>query len=117
VSGGSLNTARAAASTIVGGELNEVAVGGEVAAILGGQGNAASGYASAVLGGLSNKASGDQSSVSGGRTNIASGQYSSIGGGLENEVFSKGTAGEEGLYASIFGGELLRTAKDAAAIP
>jgi hypothetical protein len=117
VSGGSENTARAAASTIVAGELNEVAVGGEWAAVLGGQGNVASGLYSAVLGGLSNKASGDQSSVSGGRNNIASGKYSSIGGGLQNEVFSKGTAGEEGLYASIFGGEFLRTAKDAAAIP
>jgi hypothetical protein len=116
VSGGDENTARA--GTIVGGQENEVAERGERAAILGGQFNVASGLESAVLGGQSNKANGDQSSVSGGNFNTANGKYSSIGGGWNNEVrFKPFTAGEEGMWAAIFGGKENITAKDYDAIP
>jgi hypothetical protein len=55
--------------------------------------------------------------VSGGEVNTVSGAVSWIGGGVFNEVFSKGTVGEEGVLASIFGGKGNKTAKNDVAIP
>jgi len=89
-----------------------------VASVSGGGFNIASGYEASVSGGNLNEAIGLASSISGGGLNRASGAEASwIGGGFLNEVFSNGVPGEEGLRASIFGGELEKTAINGAHKP
>jgi hypothetical protein len=87
------------------------------ASVSGGGLNTASGAGSSVSGGSQNTASGFRSSVSGGFLNVASGAASAwIGGGFRNMITVKG-AGEEGRFASIFGGKENKTSQEYAAIP
>jgi hypothetical protein len=70
-----------------------------------------------VSGGQGNVASNFAASISGGEGNKASTVLAWIVGGFKNEVFSNAKAGEEGRFASIFGGKELKTAKDYEVIP
>jgi hypothetical protein len=70
-----------------------------------------------VSGGVLNTASGEAASVSGGRQNAANSSVAWVGGGRGNEAFTEGKAGEEGLFASIFGGKEHKTAIDYEATP
>jgi hypothetical protein len=145
VSGGETNTASGEASSVSGGVNNTAS--GIVSSVSGGLSNTASGYRASVSGGGNNTASGERtsvsggyenqatnllasvsggfsnfatrvgSSVSGGEANDANGDFSWIGGGFRNFIFFSGVAGENGLYASIFGGKENKTVKDYDAIP
>jgi hypothetical protein len=129
VSGGANNIASSEAASVSGGGQNEAT--NTQAAVSGGQLNVASGLSASVTGGFVNEASGSRASVTGGSVNVATaeaagvsggeesraaGYGSWIGGGYKNEVFSKGV-GEEGIFASIFGGNKEKTALNFAAIP
>ncbi len=115
VSGGYNNTASSELASVSGGQSN--AASGPVASVSGGSNNTASGPVASVSGGYYNTASGHEASVSGGESNTARGEDAWIGGGYKNEVFSDLRPGEEGLDASIFGGDENKTAINYAAIP
>jgi hypothetical protein len=115
VSGGKSDKAEGFFAWVGGGE-NNTAHGIE-SSVSGGANNIAVGRYSSISGGGNGEASGQGSSISGGKEAKASGLNSWIGGGFQNEVFSEGKAGEEGLLASIFGGKEEKTATDYAAIP
>jgi hypothetical protein len=115
VSGGFKNEASGGYSSVSGGGLNTAT--GSVSSVSGGSGNQAEATYASVSGGMENIAVGVVSSISGGDLNKTGGAYSSVSGGQKNEVFSKETAGEQGLFASIFGGKEEKTAKNYNAIP
>ena len=114
---GHSNTANVSEGVVVTGEANRAT--GSEAFVGGGLNNEAAAGESAIVGGEGNHiaTSATLASIAGGQENKAEGFASWIGGGLQNNVFSKATAGEEGRFASIFGGEKNKTAKDHEAIP
>jgi hypothetical protein len=115
VSGGERNTASGEFASVSGGELNTAS--GEWGSVSGGELNKATGEGASVSGGAKNTASAFDASVSGGKEAKAGGAFSWIGGGAQNEIINKELPGEEGGYASIFGGKQLKTATDFSAIP
>lgn len=81
--GGFHNTVTAAwTASVLGGAYNTV--DGQIATIVGGRENTASGNGAAVLGGAGNAAIGQQASVFGGTMNVADGTFSSVIGGYKN---------------------------------
>jgi len=115
VSGGEANNATGEGSSVSGGEQNTAS--GPDASISGGGGNSSGSHYSSVSGGVHNTANGPAASISGGQENETTTNVAWIGGGFKNQVFSKATTGEEGVFAAIFGGKEYKTAEDYAAIP
>jgi hypothetical protein len=93
------------------------AITGKYASVTGGVFNVAGNAFASVSGGKENTASGVAASVSGGFVNGATTFSSWVGGGFVNKITSKGTVGEEGEFAAIFGGKENKTAANYAAIP
>jgi hypothetical protein len=129
VSGGNKNTASGPATSVSGGAENtaenvETSISGgaqgiasELAAsVAGGFDNKAVSVAASVGGGSGNTASGEESSISGGGQNKAFANFSWIGGGVFNTI-TNAKAGEEGLFAAIFGGKANSTSLNDAALP
>jgi hypothetical protein len=115
VSGGVFNTASGVEASVSGGGENTASA--QDASISGGRLGTASGAYTSVSGGKSNTANVSEASISGGEGNKASTLLAWIGGGFKNEVVSNGKPGEEGRFASIFGGKENKTAKDYEVIP
>jgi hypothetical protein len=85
-------------AAVLTGEFNTA---GELSAVIGGRGNAATGLNSVISGGFNNNATGSNSWIGGGETNLTETNLATIAGGDFNVV-----AGAEG--GSVTGGELNR---------
>ena len=85
------------ASTIGGGESNEIFLRNRHVTVAGGLGNAARGNESTISGGSDNSTSRTGATVGGGASNRGDGRYASIGGGEENTVSDE--------HATVSGGD------------
>jgi hypothetical protein len=110
------NTISGASPSVLGGYQNtaksDVGGNGNIAVVVGGQGNIADGLYSTVCGGSYNTASGVNSTVSGGDGNTATGGQSTVSGGESNSasgdraVVSGGeTNNASGMSATVSGGK------------
>ncbi|TNE50842.1 MAG: hypothetical protein EP343_06720 [Deltaproteobacteria bacterium] len=88
--GGSTNSASGKWSTITGGQTNKVTENGTYGSISGGKENQVQAVEGWVGGGIHNEANGALSSVAGGSRNIVRGNSASIIGGQDNEVKANG---------------------------